>query len=412
MVGAPLAWGRILSLPQKESPCHQLMSSTSGFREPVRVKQGERGAASEIKSPRKPMTASGIVARRKYGSGPSGNRTRFTLMCTDSYSSNDSGLQVMPCHVEVAYDTSVWSVRHTSATSKLLRPHRSHEPIDVEITCSSDMTTRLPPSRTGFDCWRSRSQNFVCGNRPGQCAMVSFLGDLPFPQSLHSGTAPYSPRFAFVGSQVSDDLGTDLASGWLLRTVKCSLLAGLLAGEHVLSRADWRMALQQFAGHSGWNSRYGAVSLLYSHDKIDFKRVYTELTFAIGSKFIRHTLDDSAPIADLQGNKKHISVLSNAGTGRGGAVDRLLASHLGEPGSIPSRVAHGFSHEGTVPCRTMTPAGGSPRGSPVPPLLHSGAAPCSPHFTFVSSQYLDVQSRPNLTTPLLKGSLLSERLIE
>ncbi|KAJ8872564.1 hypothetical protein PR048_026170 [Dryococelus australis] len=41
-------------------------------------------------------------------------------------------------------------------------------------------------------------------------------------------------------------------------------------------------------------------------DKIDFKRVYTEDTFAIGSKFIRHALDESTPIADLQRNKKLI----------------------------------------------------------------------------------------------------------
>ncbi|KAJ8885965.1 hypothetical protein PR048_012171 [Dryococelus australis] len=40
--------------------------------------------------------------------------------------------------------------------------------------------------------------------------------------------------------------------------------------------------------------------------KTDFKCVYTEVTFAIASEFIRHALDDSAPIADLQGNKKRI----------------------------------------------------------------------------------------------------------
>ncbi|KAJ8881156.1 hypothetical protein PR048_017629 [Dryococelus australis] len=44
----------------------------------------------------------------------------------------------------------------------------------------------------------------------------------------------------------------------------------------------------------------------YFGDKMDFKRVFTEVTFAIGSEFIRHTLDDSAPIADLQENKKRI----------------------------------------------------------------------------------------------------------
>ncbi|KAJ8871390.1 hypothetical protein PR048_027707 [Dryococelus australis] len=39
---------------------------------------------------------------------------------------------------------------------------------------------------------------------------------------------------------------------------------------------------------------------------IDFKRVYTEVTRAIGSQFIRHALDDSTPIADLQSNTKRI----------------------------------------------------------------------------------------------------------
>ncbi|KAJ8886051.1 hypothetical protein PR048_012257 [Dryococelus australis] len=38
-------------------------------------------------------------------------------------------------------------------------------------------------------------------------------------------------------------------------------------------------------------------------DKRDVKHVYTEVDFAIGSQFIRHALDDSGPIADLQGNK-------------------------------------------------------------------------------------------------------------
>ncbi|KAJ8871003.1 hypothetical protein PR048_027306 [Dryococelus australis] len=38
-------------------------------------------------------------------------------------------------------------------------------------------------------------------------------------------------------------------------------------------------------------------------DKIDVKQVYTEADFVTGSQFMRHALDDSEPIADLQGNK-------------------------------------------------------------------------------------------------------------
>ncbi|KAJ8877983.1 hypothetical protein PR048_022446 [Dryococelus australis] len=41
----------------------------------------------------------------------------------------------------------------------------------------------------------------------------------------------------------------------------------------------------------------------YVTDKIDVQHVYTEVTFAIGSQLIRHTLDDSGPIGDLQAKK-------------------------------------------------------------------------------------------------------------
>ncbi|KAJ8877576.1 hypothetical protein PR048_022031 [Dryococelus australis] len=41
-------------------------------------------------------------------------------------------------------------------------------------------------------------------------------------------------------------------------------------------------------------------------DKIDVKPAYTEVNYAIGSQFLRHALDDSEPIADLQGNKSPI----------------------------------------------------------------------------------------------------------
>ncbi|KAJ8880400.1 hypothetical protein PR048_016869 [Dryococelus australis] len=58
---------------------------------------------------------------------------------------------------------------------------------------------RLDLSR--FDSRQSRP----CENRAGRCrCSVGFLGDLPFPQSLHYGAAPFSPRFALIGSQDLD----------------------------------------------------------------------------------------------------------------------------------------------------------------------------------------------------------------
>ncbi|KAJ8885469.1 hypothetical protein PR048_011666 [Dryococelus australis] len=71
--------------------------------------------------------------------------------------------------------------------------------------------------------------------------------------------------------------------------------------------------------------------------------------------------------------EKHVTSTKR---GRGGRAFSSLASHQGDPGSIPNRVT-------TDPrmgesCRTMPLVGGFSRGSPVSLPLHSGAAPYSP----------------------------------
>ncbi|KAJ8896994.1 hypothetical protein PR048_002340 [Dryococelus australis] len=46
---------------------------------------------------------------------------------------------------------------------------------------------------------------FACGCRTGRCRWsAGFLGDLPYLTPLHSGAAPYSPRFTLIGSQDLD----------------------------------------------------------------------------------------------------------------------------------------------------------------------------------------------------------------
>ncbi|KAJ8883046.1 hypothetical protein PR048_014885 [Dryococelus australis] len=61
------------------------------------------------------------------------------------------------------------------------------------------------------------------------------------------------------------------------------------------------------------------------------------------------------------------------------------------------------------PCRTMSLVTGFSRGSPVSPrLLHTGAAPYSPRFTLIGSQYHDVKSRPNLFAHSPSGKNNSE----
>ncbi|KAJ8876808.1 hypothetical protein PR048_021255 [Dryococelus australis] len=70
-------------------------------------------------------------------------------------------------------------------------------------------------------------------------------------------------------------------------------------------------------------SVFTAVSL-----SIDSIPVYTELTFAIGSKFIRHALDDSAQIADLQ-VKKNRTPYSQMWSNTGATANEQTSEHAG-----------------------------------------------------------------------------------
>ncbi|KAJ8868901.1 hypothetical protein PR048_030442 [Dryococelus australis] len=76
-----------------------------------------------------------------------------------------------------------------------------------------------------------------------------------------------------------------------------------------------------------------------------------------------------------------------------GLVVRLLASYLGEPGSIPDGVASRFSYDDATVWRVFSGT------SHFAPLLHFGAAPCSPLFNLMGSQDVDVKEPLNLFTP-------------
>ncbi|KAJ8888956.1 hypothetical protein PR048_008450 [Dryococelus australis] len=72
----------------------------------------------------------------------------------------------------------------------------------------------------------------------------------------------------------------------------------------------------------------------------------------------------------------------------------LLASHQGDPGSIPGRLTPDFRMWES--CRRTPLVGGFFSGiSRFPPPFHSNAAPYSPCFTLICSQDLAVKSRPN-----------------
>ncbi|KAJ8889030.1 hypothetical protein PR048_008524 [Dryococelus australis] len=78
----------------------------------------------------------------------------------------------------------------------------------------------------------------------------------------------------------------------------------------------------------------------------------------------------------------------------GGVVVRLLASHLGEPRSIPGGDFHMWES-----FRMMLLVGGSSRDLPFPPPMHYGDSPSLPHSTIFSSEDLDVKSHADLYIP-------------
>ncbi|KAJ8867450.1 hypothetical protein PR048_031252 [Dryococelus australis] len=74
------------------------------------------------------------------------------------------------------------------------------------LTPLTGTTSRIPQRLTGFSPRWGRPRFFARGNRDRRGRWsAGFLGDLPFPTSLHSGI-PYSPRFTLIGSQVLDRL--------------------------------------------------------------------------------------------------------------------------------------------------------------------------------------------------------------
>ncbi|KAJ8881373.1 hypothetical protein PR048_017854 [Dryococelus australis] len=62
--------------------------------------------------------------------------------------------------------------------------------------------SRLSQRRTGLNPRPGHSRIFATGKRTGRwCWSTGFLGDLPVPSSLNSGSAIFSPHFTLIGSQ-------------------------------------------------------------------------------------------------------------------------------------------------------------------------------------------------------------------
>ncbi|KAJ8870569.1 hypothetical protein PR048_029592 [Dryococelus australis] len=191
------------------------------------------------------------------------------------------------------------------------------------------------------------SRIFARGNRAGQWS-VGLLEDLPLTPPLHSGAAPYSPHFTLICSQDLDVTATqfsplhsktmhalddsapiaDLQEN--KKRIPCCQMwsnTGATANEQTaeirlysgLWSLSYSLCCQQvvrgprpdpaqhpnteFTARFPGSREVRRVTRTSPGDKVDLKHVYTEVDIAIGSQFITLTLDDSEPMADLQGNK-------------------------------------------------------------------------------------------------------------
>ncbi|KAJ8871833.1 hypothetical protein PR048_028173 [Dryococelus australis] len=142
---------------------------------------------------------------------------------------------------------------------------------------------------------------------------------------------------------------------------------------------------------SGCPARSGDEKFVTSfQDKIDSKRVYSEVIYATRSEFIRHTLDDSAPIAKFQGYKSESRTVKRP----------TVAARLARP--PPTKANRAQSLVGSPDfrkwesCRMMPLVRGFSRGSPVSPAPSFRCRSSLTSITLIGSQDVAVKSHPNL----------------
>ncbi|KAJ8868728.1 hypothetical protein PR048_030267 [Dryococelus australis] len=163
---------------------------------------------------------------------------------------------------------------------------------------------------------------FASGNRAGLCRWsASFLGDLSFPPPFHTGAAPCSPQSLSSALKIS-----------LLKATQISLLSHYT--EHVTSIVEVYVTKITFAS--------------LSSPVADLPREALETVLVSG--WLLRAAEDSLLVGPPSGTLVSRRLLADDCRTKilfFGTV-RLLASHHGEPGSIPGLVTPGFSHVGIV----------------------------------------------------------------
>ncbi|KAJ8867493.1 hypothetical protein PR048_031295 [Dryococelus australis] len=204
------------------------------------------------------------------------------------------------------------------------------------------------------------------------------------PLTLHSGAAPCSPPFTLVDFQefdVTSRRDLSLLATWLWQLncqfrLRNNLPAGLECKVRSSDRESWGLMREvevgqcprggePFSGSGDPVDDGGRRRMMKnSHPTSPRNEIYPHV-----DEGCRHTL-----LTHVIRHRKYLFVpKACAGAtpkwGRGDVVARLLASHLGEPGSVPGRGRY-QDFRAWESYWTMSLVGGFSRGSPVSPPLH------------------------------------------
>ncbi|KAJ8868745.1 hypothetical protein PR048_030285 [Dryococelus australis] len=225
----------------------------------------------------------------------------------------------------------------------------------------------------------------VCSGRTdlrrGQCYILLCIASFPYPRS-----APAGER-----NNVEDRMqnGNRGARRDLQRSVVAAIRPSGLVSPSVTERIECLgLALQEFFDHRFHFSQRDSGC---GEPSISGQRDFAATGLRADSLEIR-ALHGLNPLAHCQINQSLLPITIST-----------LASHHGEPGSIPSRIT-GFSQEGIVPDDAVG------RRVPVSPTPSFRRRSIFSSITLIASQDLAVKSRPNLAGEVLVSDLNSEDL--
>ncbi|KAJ8893902.1 hypothetical protein PR048_006503 [Dryococelus australis] len=308
----------------------------------------------------------------------------------------------------------------------------SQDPVTDGPRWLSGPPARLPPRRTGFNPRPGQSQIFASGNSAGRRHWsAGFLGDLPFPPPLNSSATPFSPHFTVIGSQdlfvkSRSNLSTQLNSALCTEKLQKQRAGELppceprTAAAHArkmaaharnMSERCWPYALatrQPIGNLSQYTIANQTQSPFpYAHTPIpgadwrivfqlvvDQRRQFSGVCDA-SSCFTSQRCDRTikpGKVREFEMSSEDREDSGKQATDSGNSTISMLASHQGEPGSIPGRVT-GFSQVGIVSDDAI---GRRPsRGSPASPTPSFRRRSIVTSITLIGSQDLAVKSHPN-----------------